>query len=530
MPRIKEKAKVLNGRGAVFTYENDNVGTYWYREKIEGTKKYRLKAVTGATTLLEAIELAPDIAIAMRDDDPHHLSGFKEQNDREPDALEILEREERLVRKQERLNRAEQRAIGRKSITIKHAIQGYLDQQIKRVKANTLEQTSYDHKYHCIVKVQAYLEGYKGISKTHQINDRTFDDYLIFRSDTTRILQHRELSVIGEWIKSFLVRNKYISSDLWLRGSFLPKVEVRMVDRMANPAINADDWRTIVDYVREVWRPKALEGKPYYQYGVLKGKTQPRKKSVWFRTLFWHYILFSKNTGMSPEEVLKLKWKNVEIRDVGRISRSKLEEDLEYARDEGYGDIEGNVEDWLGDIGEWAQSPTQMGREERLVAYITTIRSKTKQPREIPCNQGRELRRWMGYMKQYLEDYEIDYKITPNDYVFMNPFNDFKPVHQHRCRTAWRSVVDKLQEDGKLKGHKFSQHRYTLYSMRSTFIEDHLIKGTDVFLVARLAGHDVKTLMQTYERLDIRKRAEEITNINFGEVKRDINIVNLLDD
>ena len=43
MPKILEKQKVLGGRGLVFTYENDNVGTYFYREKIDGTKKYRLK-------------------------------------------------------------------------------------------------------------------------------------------------------------------------------------------------------------------------------------------------------------------------------------------------------------------------------------------------------------------------------------------------------------------------------------------------------------------------------------------------------
>ena len=52
--------------------------------------------------------------------------------------------------------------------------------------------------------------------------------------------------------------------------------------------------------------------------------------------------------------------------------------------------------------------------------------------------------------------------------------------------------------------------------MRSTFIEDHLLKGTDIFLLARIAGHDVKTLMQSYERMDIRRRAQEITSINWG--------------
>ena len=71
-----------------------------------------------------------------------------------------------------------------------------------------------------------------------------------------------------------------------------------------------------------------------------------------------------------------------------------------------------------------------------------------------------------------------------------------QPVTQSRIRINWRKVVDKLQAEGKLLGHKFSDHRYTLYSMRATFIEDHLIKGTDIFLLARITGHDVKTLMQ----------------------------------
>ena len=66
--------------------------------------------------------------------------------------------------------------------------------------------------------------------------------------------------------------------------------------------------------------------------------------------------------------------------------------------------------------------------------------------------------------------------------------------------------------------------------MRSTFIEDHLIKGTDIFLVARIAGHDVKTLQETYERMDIRKRAKEITDIQFGQTKAQPEVVNLFDD
>ncbi len=73
--------------------------------------------------------------------------------------------------------------------------------------------------------------------------------------------------------------------------------------------------------------------------------------------------------------------------------------------------------------------------------------------------------------------------------------------------------------EGKLKGHKFSDCKYTLYSMRSTFIEDHLIKGTDIFLFVRVSGHSVKKLMDTYERMDIRERAKELTDIDYGKRK-----------
>ncbi len=55
--------------------------------------------------------------------------------------------------------------------------------------------------------------------------------------------------------------------------------------------------------------------------------------------------------------------------------------------------------------------------------------------------------------------------------------------------------------------------------MRSTFIENHILRGTDAYLLARICGNSVATIMQTYERIDIRKRTKELTDIEFGSRK-----------
>ena len=63
----------------------------------------------------------------------------------------------------------------------------------------------------------------------------------------------------------------------------------------------------------------------------------------------------------------------------------------------------------------------------------------------------------------------------------------------------------------------FTDEPYTIYSMRSTFIEDNLLAGKDVFLIAKAAGHNVNTLMKHYERIDPRKRSREMTEFEMGK-------------
>ena len=515
MPRIKEKEKVLNGRGIVFTYEDDNVGKYFYRELKEGTKLYRTKLIEGATTLEEAKEKALDVAMEMRGDDPHHLSQDaipKEQVPRE--SLSLVEREEKLISRKERLAR-EERKKEQPKMTVEKALNDWLAGQKKRVDAGSFAEASYSHKYYSSLHIKRYLE-HKKIFFTSQISTDTFDDYIEFRYQDTqkRLVIHRELAVLGEWIKSYLVRFKYIPAHLWLDGQFLPRIEIRQIDRDANPAINADDWKVILDYVRNVWRKEAYEPTPMTTsnqfHKNIKTTRKPEKKVVWFRNMFWTWIRVAKNTGMSPEEVCKLKWKNIEIRDVGRYSSRKAEEEIYEYQKAGIDVISDGPEP---EDGDWVPEESMIGREERLISYISTIRKKTSAPREIPCNLAYLFKRWMKFLQ------ELDVEVNPDDFVFAQIYNEKKEPSQARIRQTWRKIVDQLSSEGKLKGHKFSDRKYTLYSMRSTFIEDHLIKRTDLYLLARLSGHSVTTLMESYERLDIRQRAEELTAIEFGKKK-----------
>ena len=60
MPKILDRRTVLGGRGMVVTYESEQVGKFFYREPIPGTKRYRSKLIKGASTLEQAEELAMD--------------------------------------------------------------------------------------------------------------------------------------------------------------------------------------------------------------------------------------------------------------------------------------------------------------------------------------------------------------------------------------------------------------------------------------------------------------------------------------
>ena len=132
----------------------------------------------------EAVSMCMDIAIQLREEDPHHLS--KDANPQEKistestQALTLVQREEKLISRKERLAREERKKENPKMTTEK-ALDDWLAGQKKRVDAGTFEENSYLAKYYADLHLKSYLK-YKKIFLTSQIKKGPFKEYIEFRS------------------------------------------------------------------------------------------------------------------------------------------------------------------------------------------------------------------------------------------------------------------------------------------------------------------------------------------------------------
>ena len=176
---------------------------------------------------------------------------------------------------------------------------------------------------------------------------------------------------------------------------------------------------------------------------------------------------------------MKLRWKQIDIVDEGRINSK-------------------------GERVSWE------------VAYINTTRAKTQQIREVPANQARELRRWKTWLEDYIKDMK-NLTLTKDTLVFCDARRNWTAFSYKHYGETWRDIRTELKD--KLDGHRYSPHPYTIYSLRSTFIEDQLMKGTPVMEVAEMAGHDVRETQKTYARLNLRRKGRELTMPELGKRK-----------
>ncbi|KGG27777.1 MULTISPECIES: hypothetical protein [unclassified Prochlorococcus] len=469
MPSVIIKEKVLDGRGEVVAYKHQP-SIYVYREWIKERRAYRSKRLEGARNIEDAKTLALEVAF-------------------------------QFAGKTTSANKKEQDAIDRtlKTQAIEKAIESYLNYQKKRAESDIIKRATYEHKE---VTLRKHLLNYlqeEGITKTRQINEMTFQNYLIYRKGMKKLTWKAEIVIIKDFLSNWLLKHRLIEPEVVADKNLFPTIKIRQDDLMANPAINADDWTVINKEIR-AW--------------VSHGASHPNHRVHLWRTLFWHYTLIAKNTGARGEELRKLRWKDVEIRDVGRISARKKQEEIEELEAEGIEVIDdGNDDNYA-----WATNPEALGREERLIAYVNVTSGKTGQSREIPTSIGYAFIRWRDYLNQYYEQHKFNKQVSGNDLVFGNVNNDGKEYNKKSYVISWATIRSNAED--RLKGHKFSNHNYTLYSLRSTFVENKLLEGCDLFLLSRICGHDAKVLLKHYERLDIRERAEELTALPFGKTKK----------
>ena len=106
-------------------------------------------------------------------------------------------------------------------------------------------------------------------------------------------------------------------------------------------------------------------------------------------------------------------------------------------------------------------------------------------------------------------------KVTKKDYVFFNPHTD-KPYPYSQYSLAWSDLRTNLSL---VLSPVRSEKKYTLYSLRSSYITNQIDEGKDIYLIKKITGHSLEMLQRHYDRSDVRKRTAEAVARTIGKKK-----------
>ena len=125
---------------------------------------------------------------------------------------------------------------------------------------------------------------------------------------------------------------------------------------------------------------------------------------------------------------------------------------------------------------------------------------------------------WLEFQSSYMRKNYPRFKLTDEHLVFGKPEELLEKTFDHNyLLQVWRQQIFlPLKGEDLLEMNSFSERDYTLYSLRSTFIEQCITDGLDIYLVARLCGNSVEIIQKHYDRHDVLKRAEEVQHIERG--------------
>lgn len=296
----------------------------------------------------------------------------------------------------------------------------------------------------------------KGITDAMSLDEFTFDDYIVFRRGIAKQTLRIELREIQTFIKHHLVRHKLITGDI----PTLPKVRILSEDLDANAAIIPSDYAIINKYLRKEWLDKAKARRGHY-----------------YRRMFHLFIHLLKNSGCRPSEVLSLRYKDITLTNPKRWSNS--------------------ANAWVDDY--------------KLELYIK--HSKTGKSRVVYCrsNVADTMIAFLGFQREYSKDFNR----CDEHLVFGNPeFHYHQPYGYNHLGDSWRGIMADLKDS--LTGNRYSDKPYTIYSLRTTFIEDCIAAGLDIYTVAKLCGNTVKVIERYYDKSDLARQQRSIQNIKRG--------------
>ena len=493
MPALATKSSVLDGRAEVVSYLRDP-SVFFVRVLVPGKRSYRTRRIDGARTLDEAVGAAQDAFMEMG-------------------ALAAANPPRRGTRPGTRVARSG-------SSISKHLSEHFVEQE-KKCQAGVIKASTLKNKKETLFQhLVAYLK-YVDISKPSKVKVGAFDRYQVWRIEQNEAkgLNHpsnltlkKEATIIAGFI-GYLARNRLLDPyEAANKQDIPPKIHLSDTDFDSNPPIrDLDEWKVILAEVRR-W--------------VKESASHPRPRNHFYRRMFWTLLLVLKQTGMRPDEARRLRWKDIEVEDIGRFSKSQWEKDMGEMQLQGvHPDVDLDQED-----------RELIGRVSRFIAHIRIPHSKTKATREVTSNSAEALARWKHWQSEFLllmkqkacsNSASFSYEINENDLVFALPeANGVETTSYNTFNINWRKIIERCGT--RLKGPLMSGHRYTIYSLRSTRAQELMDMGVDVYLAATQLGHTVAMLEKVYARLPHRRRAtKEAAHIHFGKRSRFDEMVSL---
>ena len=466
MPKIavgkdgeKQQFKVLKGRAEVVLFTHRP--TWHYRQYIPKERRYVTRSLE-STDLEQAREDAIELFYALQ-------SELDEKG--APDKSQALIKD--LIKEWIRENEERQRT-------------GQITQATLRGKTSAMQGP-----------ISLYLLQHLGLKTVGEIQQDTFLGYRTWR--VTEGWKHLTSSWGKVVPKDSTVKRDLVHAKDWFANFLIPKGYTAVVPTMekitirqdqldANPPIPLEpDWRVIYTHLRQ-W--------------AKDGMSHPNPRVGYFRECWRTLVLCLYASGTRPIELIGEVEKVRKVAADGTASvERKIRSGLRWE------DVE---VDMATHINETSGKEFQF---EEATLYIRE--SKTGVPREIPCNAGKYFIRWRKFCDQYRREQGLR-PLKKSDYVFFNPYTDQPYSYTHFFRT-WEEMRETLKDQ---LSPVRSNQKYTIYSLRSSYITNQIEEGKDIYLIKKITGHSPELLHRHYDRSDVRKRRAEATKRTYAKTQK----------